>query len=272
MFLSHFSFPIIYLEVIMHELSADASQQLVCLPPRRLAAMSVLSKARLHEGLIPLRRVLLVVLYDEDMGWSPPWTRLAGYGARRVPWGIRCGGAQDCRFDKNANLRPKPRAVGWRMDSRNRTVLRTARQLRKEIASRRDEPNGAISTQIQLPEFWAAFGPCDIDRIDGDGPELLGEVHTTGQSAEDLMHERRRNHNGLTLYPLPWVSHLWERFRAVFVDLADFPTYQVFRLSDPASDLCGFRAACEFDFFHSRFRGLGCHDKRPVCAPAMSGV
>jgi len=256
----------------MNELSADASQQLVCLPPRRLAAMSLLTKARIHEGLIPLRRVLFVVLYDEDAGWSPPRTRLAGYGARRVPWGIRCGGAQDCHFDKDTNLRPKPRAVGWRMDSRHRAVLRTARQLRKEIASRRDEPHGAISTQIQLPKFWAAFGPRDDDRIDGDGPELLGEVHTSGRGAEELMRERRRDHNGLTLYPLPWVSHLWERFRAVFVDLADFPTRQVFGLSDPATDLCGYRAACEFDFFHSRFRGLGRHDNRLSCATAMSRI
>ena len=256
----------------MSEFLSSASVQAACLRSHRLAAMSVLTKAKLHEGLIPLRRVLFILLYDEDSGWSPQRTRLAGYGARRVAWGVRCGGARDCRFDKNANLRPKPRAVGWRMDSRNRTVLRTARQLRKAIASRRDESDGAISTHIQLPEFWAAFGPRDIDRIDGDGPELLGEVHTTGQSGEELMRERRRDHNGLTLYPLPWVSHLWERFRSVLVDLADFPTHQVFRLPDPASDLCGFRAACEFDFFHSRFRGLGCHDKRTVCAPAMSGV
>ena len=256
----------------MSEFLSSASVQAACLRSHRLAAMSVLTKAKLHEGLIPLRRVLFVVLHDEISGWCPERTRLAGYGARRVAWGVRCGGAQDCRFDKNANPRPKPRAVGWRMDARHRAVVRTARQLRKEIASRQSESDGAISTHIQLPEFWAAFGPCDVDRIDGDGPELLGEVHTTGQSAAELMCERRRDHNGLTLYPLPWVSHLWERFRAVFVDLADFPRHQVFQLSDPATDLCGFRAACEFDFFHSRFRGLGCHGKRTACAPAMSGV
>ena len=255
----------------MNELSADASQQLVYLRPHRYAAMSVLAKARIHEGLIPLRRALFVMLYDEDAGWSPQRTRLAGYRARRIPWGVRCGGAQNCQFDKNANLRPKPRAVGWRIDSRYREVLRTARQLRNEIASRRDEPGGTIPTHIQLPDFWAAFGPRDVDRINGDGPELLGEIHTTGQSAEELMHERRRDHNGLTLYPLPWVSHLWERFRSVLIDVGNFPTSQVFDLTDPATDLCGFRAACEFDFFHSRFRGLGCHDKRMACALEISG-
>ena len=78
------------------------------------------------------------------------------------------------------------------------------------------------------------------------------------------------DHNGLALFPLPWVSHLWEQFRAVFVDLANFPTYQVFELSNPATDLCGFRAACEFDFFDSRFRGNGRHDKRTVGTSAMS--
>ena len=254
----------------MGELKLSASEQVKCSQPHRLAAMSVLTKGRLHDGLIPLRRMLFVVMFDENSNWSPPRTRLAGYGARRVPWGVRCGGGQDCQFDKNANLRPKPRATGWRMDSRNRTVLRTARQLRKSIASRRNSSDDTITTQIQLPKFWAAFGPCDVDHINGDGPELLGEVHTTGQSAEELMRERRRNHNGLTLYPLPWVSHLWGRFRAVFVNLAEFPTHQVFGLSDPSADLCGFRAACEFDFFHSRFRGLGRHDNRLSCATAMS--
>ena len=96
----------------MGQFLSSASGQMVSRRSDRLAAMSVLSQAKLHEGLIPLRRVLFVVMYDEDAGWSPQRTRLAGYGARRVPWGIRCGGTQDCQFDKNANLRPKPRAVG----------------------------------------------------------------------------------------------------------------------------------------------------------------
>ena len=76
--------------------------------------MSVLTKARLHEGLIPLRRVLFVVLYDEDAGWSPQRMRLAGSGARRVPWGVRCGGAQDCRFDTRTPTsdRNRVRSVG----------------------------------------------------------------------------------------------------------------------------------------------------------------
>ena len=68
------------------------------------------------------------------------------------------------------------------------------------------------------------------------------------------MRDRRRDHHGLTLYPLSWVSHHWERFRAVFVDLGGFPKQQVFDLSDPTTNLCGYREACEFDFFHSPFR------------------
>ncbi len=243
----------------MKTLLIDSPQKTVCdssdsRPARRLAAMAVLTRGRLHDALLPLRRVLFVVLYDENAGRSSQWTRLAGYGACRVPWGVRCGGAQDCRFDKKAALKPKPRATGWRLDARSRTIIRAAHELRKEIAAQSDQPPGAIRRHIQLPDFWAGFGPADTGRIQGDGPELLGEVHATGRSAEELMRDRRRDDNGLSLYPLPWVSHLWERFRAVLVDLGGSSKHQVFELSDPATDLCGFRAACEFDFFHSRFR------------------
>ncbi len=65
----------------MSEFRSSASVQAACLRSDRLAAMSVLSKAQLHERLIPLRLELFVVMYDEDAGWSPPRTRLAGYGA-----------------------------------------------------------------------------------------------------------------------------------------------------------------------------------------------
>lgn len=233
---------------------------------RRFAAMTVLTRGRPDDGLIRLHRVLFVVLYDENTGRSSPWTRLAGYAVSRVPWGVRCGGTQECRFDKNANLKPKPHAMGWRLDARSRTVIRAAARLRKEIAAQSDQFSGTKPRRIQLPEFWAGFGPSGADRIRGDGPELTGEIHATGLSADELMHDRRRDHHGLTLYPLPWVSHLWERFRAVLVDLGGLPKHQVFDVADPVKDLCGFRAACEFDFFHSRFREG--HDNRSSRLPS----
>jgi hypothetical protein len=230
------------------------SESLDSRPPRHSAALTVLTKGSLNDGLIRLHRVLFVVLYDENAGRSSRWTRLAGYGASRVPWGVRCGGTKNCRFDKNADLKAKPRATGLRLDTRSRAVIRAAEQLRKEIAAPSDQPPRAIPSRIRLPKFWAGFGPSDAERIQGDGPELLSEIHITGCSIEELMRDRRRDHHGLTLYPLSWVSHHWERFRAVFVDLGGFPKQQVFDLSDPTTNLCGYREACEFDFFHSPFR------------------
>ena len=159
----------------------------------RSAAMAVLTRGRPKDGLIRLHRVLFVVLYDESASrFSSQWTRLAGYRARRIPWGVRCGGRQDCRFDKNANLKPKPRATGWRLDARSRAVIRAADQLRNEIAAQSVQSHGTASRRIQLPDFWAGFGPDDADRIRGEGPELLGEIHATGRSSDELMRDRRR--------------------------------------------------------------------------------
>lgn len=64
--------------------------------------------------------------------------------------------------------------------------------------------------------------------LTGDGPELYGLIHELGCCAEDLMHESRRVHRGRVLYPLSWVSHHWEQMTAVFAELDDFPSQQVF--------------------------------------------
>ena len=66
----------------MTKLLINSPQLTVCdssdsRPSRRPAAMAVLTRGRLHDGLIPLRRVLFVVLYDENAGRSSQWTRLA---------------------------------------------------------------------------------------------------------------------------------------------------------------------------------------------------
>lgn len=65
----------------------------------------------------------------------------------------------------------------------------------------------------------------------------------------------RQVHPGLVLFPLEWVSHLWETAVAVFADLRFFPKRQVFGLRNPHEDLTGYRGACQFDFYRSRFRG-----------------
>jgi hypothetical protein len=68
-----------------------------------------------------------------------------------------------------------------------------------------------------------------------------------------LLEHLRRDHLGLVLHPLAWVSHHWQQAVAVFADLEQFPRRQVFHLRQPSDDLVGFQNAAEFDFY-SRFR------------------
>jgi hypothetical protein len=69
-----------------------------------------------------------------------------------------------------------------------------------------------------------------------------------------------REHLGLVLYPLGWVSHCWQQAAAVLADLERFPKRQVFRLRRLPNDLVSYQDAAEFDLFSSRFRTAA---KRP---------
>jgi hypothetical protein len=76
----------------------------------------------------------------------------------------------------------------------------------------------------------------------------------------------RRQHYGLTLHPLAWVSRHWERIATIFVDLARFPQHQVFRLEDLPGNLVGYQDAAEFNFFDSRFRRETRHGRKLALA------
>jgi len=64
----------------------------------------------------------------------------------------------------------------------------------------------------------------------------------------------RRDYQGLTLFPLAWVSHHWQQAVAVFADLERFPRRQVFRLGQLPDDLVGYQDATEYDFYGNKFR------------------
>ena len=51
-------------------------------------------------------------------------------------------------------------------------------------------------------------------------------------------------------------SKHWGRAVTVLADMRKFPTLQVFELTDPQTDLCGYVGAAEYDFYHSRFRAV----------------
>jgi hypothetical protein len=180
---------------------------------------------------------------------------LAGYAGSRVPWGVRFGGAENSRFFKDLSLQPVPNARGYRLDLASVDLLRLGLQLEHDLSRQAGSQQRQIRKHVQLPKLWAGFRPADVANITGDGPELEAYAARTGRHPQRLLERLRREHYGLVIYPLSWVSHHWQQAVAIFADLERFPARQVFRLRDAHHDLIGFHEAAEFDFVQSRFRG-----------------
>ncbi len=144
-------------------------------------------------------------------------------------------------------LQPVPGGQGYRIDLADEELLRSAlaldRQLDRDARFGRDVRNRPF-----LPKLWGGFRAEDTHTITGDGPELAAYARRTGRSPQRLLQHLRRERLGLAIYPLGWVSHLWEKAAAVFADLDGFPRRQVFRLENLPDDLAGFHGAAEFDF------------------------
>jgi hypothetical protein len=107
----------------------------------------------------------------------------------------------------------------------------------------------SLVLRAPIPQFWVAPS---IDDPIGESPEFVGFCLETGWKPERPLVEWRRDHLGQALYPLEFVSHLWRRFRNIYVDLQTLRKCQVIRL--PSFDgLVGCQGACQFDLLHSRF-------------------
>jgi hypothetical protein len=221
---------------------------------RSLAALGYLTHGPVLDGLVEIDRLTLVVLFDEPLPGGSLALRLAGYAAQCIPWGVRFGGPDQCRFLKNLLLQPVQGARGYRLDLAATDLLGLGLRLDRELDRHARCLPEQVRSRIQLPKLWAAFRPQDAAEITGDGPELAAYAQRTGRPESHLLKRLCREHFGLVLYPLAWVSHHWHRFATIFADLQDFPRRQVFRLHRMPEDLIGFRDAAEFDLFDSRFR------------------
>ena len=231
--------------------------------PRPLAALGYLANGPVTDGLIEVEKLTLVILYDELIRPGHCVHRLAEYSGCRVPWGVRFGGPEQGRFFQDLRLQPVPEARGYRLDLTSTELLALGLGLERELDRYARYRQQQVREHVQLPKLWAAFRPADAASITGDGPELAACAARTGRSPQSLLEHLRRDHFGLVLYPLAWVSHRWQQAVTVFADLERFPTRQVFRLRQPADDLVGFRGAAAFDFYDSRFKrtAAGHHDQ-----------
>jgi hypothetical protein len=225
--------------------------------PRPWASLGYLTNGAVVDNLIEVENLTIVVLYDEVQDNGQLWVTLAGFSGVRVPWGIQWGGPEQSRFRKNLLFRPRPRGRGRYPDVFNTRLLNLALRLDRQV----DRPGRCLqnlpSGSLVLPRLWAGFRRSQLAAIHADGPELL--------------QVGRRDYEGLTLFPLEWVSHHEQRMTAVFADLRSLPRTQVVPIKRLPHDLQGVQGAASFDFYNNRFRTIP-HEAPSADTSVLSGV
>jgi hypothetical protein len=216
--------------------------------PRPLAALGYLANGPVIDGLIEVEKLHIILLYDAQLRPGHCALRLAGYSGSRVPWGVRFGGPENCRFFKDLRLQPVPGGRGYRLDLCDEVLLTLGLRLERDLDRYARYRQQQVREQVQLPKLWAAFQSADAANITGDGPELEAYARRTGKSSKCLLKQLRRDRLGMAVFPLAWTSHHWEKAITVFADLDRFPRRQVFRLRQLPDDLVGFQGAAEYNF------------------------
>lgn len=226
-----------------------------------LAALGYLANGPVQHGFIDIEHLVLVVLHAAPARRELP---LVGFSAEPVEWGVAWGGPMRNPFFKDLALEPSDGAHGRRLDlSRSRLIelgLQLERDLRRAGRSRRLP----LRRRVALPRLWAGVRITDARSLQGDGPEFAEACRQSGKAPRELFPQAARNHQGLKLLPLDWVSHRWQQFVGVFAEIGRFPQGQVFRLREAQRDLVGYRGASQFDFYESRFRRA--HARQLACA------
>lgn len=216
-----------------------------CVPPHDhpLAALGYLVDGPVRDGMIDVRRLILVVVHQ--LQTDKFGIRMAGYRATPIPWGVCVGGSDQHCFEKDLALRPSRGARARRFDLGQPKLLTLALDLHRYLrrcTRRRHMPR---PHSPRLPPLWAALPSRHASFA---GPEW-DEVKSSLLGMED--HYRRQLGRSV-LYPLNYVSHAWCHISAVYADIGGMPRRHVF-LADRPDAMRGFRGACEFDLLSSRF-------------------
>lgn len=238
--------------------------------PRMLAALGYLVVGSLVDNLVEIEKLVLVVQHDEILPNGRCALRMAGFSGTPVPWGVQWGGPDGSRLYKDLRLRPEPGARGLRLDAANEGLFELGLRLERDL--QRFDRNGIEPAwrQFRLPTLWAGFTPSADVEVTGAGPELEATARHLRRTPAELFRETSRQYFQLSLHPLNWVSHEWERITAVFADLEGSPKRQVIAVQDPAAGLVGHYGAAAFDFYSSRFREH--YDAHLRHAPCRGGL
>lgn len=221
--------------------------------PRPLAAIGCLIHGPALDGVVDVRQVVFVRLFDERTADGQLATRVAGFACSVVPWGMKVGGPPQSRFDKNLCRAPGTDGKGNRFDLAYPDVLSLALDLDRQIEKHLRFPHLSRWRQPRWPALWAALDCPGVSDLHGAGPELEQIARRDGRRPVDVFRANERVIRGQAAFPLPFVSHAWREFAAVYADLSGLRRPQVISFDNAAKALCGFAGAIEFDLLHTRF-------------------
>lgn len=215
---------------------------------RDLAAIGYLINGPIRDdNLVDVRGLVQVVVHDHrEAGLLR--TRVAGYKAAGVPWGVKIGGPENHLFEKDLLERPMRRGRGRRLGLGHPELLALALRLDRELVRRARYPYMPCAQEPRWPQLWAAIEPAAANRLRGSGPEF-----ETWQRMHPGAELPSRRVLGIRAFPLAFVGHASNWFITVVADLRSVPKRQVFTLGHELSGLKGFRAAVEYDLVDSRF-------------------
>lgn len=171
--------------------------------PRPFAVISYRVDGPLIEDrYIPLRRLMLVALFDHRLDDGSLATRLVGVAAGVDQDGLHFGGIRLTRFDKNLRLAPTRGRVGARLDAADEEFFEYAVALERFLERCCRHPHMPRSRVPRLPasEVEIAVGKNtlvdvttlpkrQVIRLDDPERDLVGRI---GMTTYDFVHTRFR--------------------------------------------------------------------------------
>ncbi len=101
--------------------------------PRPFAVVGYRAHGSIIDGCVPLRHLTLVALYDERNNDGSLSTRLVGVAGDVSTTGLRFGGPNLSRFDKDLRLAPAAEGRGRRLNAADTDLLSYALQLERYL-------------------------------------------------------------------------------------------------------------------------------------------
>jgi hypothetical protein len=199
--------------------------------PRPHALLSYRLHVEPENGFVPLSRMTFFVLFDEWQFNSQEErrlvTRFLGFSAICIGGGIRIGGPQLCRLDKDLRRAPVVGGRGSRLNALDGGLLETALACERSLERYARHPHFPRRHSPKIPSLWSSTNESSAD---DDGFRLLAPLDQAIRSSVSAEN--------------------------VLVDVRSIPKRQVIGITNPNRDLRGQVGCVEFDFYGSRFSSI----------------